>query len=45
MADLNIDHRIVSQATLTAFRPLSSESWNEIRTFECHLQQIMVMKK
>ena len=34
MADLNIDHRIVSQATLTAFRPLSSESWNEIRTFE-----------
>ena len=33
-ADLNIDHRIVSQATLTAFRPQPKESWREIRTFE-----------
>lgn len=33
-ADLNIDHRIVSQATLTAFRPQPNEKWNEIRTFE-----------
>ena len=33
-ADLNIDHRIVNQATLTAFRPLKNESWKEIRTFE-----------
>lgn len=33
-ADLNIDHRIVSQATLTAFRPEPNEVWKEIRTFE-----------
>jgi LmbE family N-acetylglucosaminyl deacetylase len=33
-ADLNIDHRIVSQATLTAFRPQPNEFWQEIRTFE-----------
>jgi len=33
-ADLNIDHRIVSQATLTAFRPQPNELWQEIRTFE-----------
>lgn len=33
-ADLNIDHRIVSQATLTAFRPQPKEVWKEIRTFE-----------
>lgn len=33
-ADLNIDHRIVSQATLTAFRPQPNETWQEIRTFE-----------
>ncbi len=33
-ADLNVDHRIVSQATLTAFRPQPDESWNEIRLFE-----------
>lgn len=33
-ADLNIDHRIVSQATLTAFRPQAHELWREIRTFE-----------
>jgi len=33
-ADLNIDHRIVSQATLTAFRPQPNEVWQEIRTFE-----------
>lgn len=32
--DLNIDHKIVLQATLTAFRPLSEESCKEIRTFE-----------
>ena len=33
-ADLNIDHRIVNQATLTAFRPQDREIWKEIRTFE-----------
>lgn len=33
-ADLNIDHRLVCQATLTAFRPQPKESFNEIRTFE-----------
>lgn len=33
-ADLNIDHRIVSQATLIAFRPQPDEVWEEIRTFE-----------
>ena len=33
-ADLNIDHRIVSQATLTAFRPQPNEIWQEIRSFE-----------
>lgn len=33
-ADLNIDHRIVNQATLTAFRPQENEIWEEIRTFE-----------
>ena len=33
-ADLNVDHRVVSQATLTAFRPQPNEIWLEIRTFE-----------
>lgn len=33
-ADLNIDHRVVSQATLTAFRPHPNEIWQEIRAFE-----------
>lgn len=33
-ADLNIDHRIVAEATLIAFRPQPQEVWNEIRTFE-----------
>lgn len=33
-ADLNIDHRIVNQATLTAFRPQPNEIFQEIRTFE-----------
>lgn len=33
-ADLNVDHRIVSQATLTAFRPQPHETWEEIRAFE-----------
>ena len=33
-SDLNIDHRIVSQSTLTAFRPQANEKWVEIRTFE-----------
>lgn len=33
-ADLNIDHRIVSSASLTAFRPHASEIWNEILLFE-----------
>ena len=33
-ADLNIDHRILNQAVLTAFRPQPNEIWSEIRTFE-----------
>ncbi len=33
-ADLNIDHRIVTQAVLTAFRPLPKENCKEIRLFE-----------
>lgn len=33
-ADLNVDHRVVSQATLTAFRPQPTETWTEIRAFE-----------
>lgn len=32
--DLNVDHRIAFQATLTAFRPQPGESLSEIRTFE-----------
>jgi len=32
--DLNIDHRVVCQAVLTAFRPLPSETFGEIRAFE-----------
>jgi len=33
-ADLNIDHRVVANAVLTAFRPQPNESWTEIRAFE-----------
>ena len=33
-ADLNIDHRIVAQAVLTAFRPVPKENCKEIRLFE-----------
>lgn len=33
-ADLNVDHRIVSNAVLTAFRPQPSEKCSEIRCFE-----------
>ena len=33
-ADLNIDYRIVSEATLAAFRPQTNEIWEEIRSFE-----------
>jgi LmbE family N-acetylglucosaminyl deacetylase len=33
-ADLNVDHRVVCMATLTAFRPQPDEVWQEIRTFE-----------
>ena len=32
--DLNIDHRIVSSAVLTAFRPQPKESCRELRLFE-----------
>ena len=32
--DLNIDHRLCCQATLTAFRPQPNERCREIRTFE-----------
>lgn len=33
-ADLNIDHRVVANATLNAFRPLPDERCREIRLFE-----------
>jgi len=33
-ADLNVDHQVVSHATLIAFRPQPNEVWEEIRTFE-----------
>lgn len=33
-ADLNVDHRILSQAVLTAFRPQPEETCKEIRAFE-----------
>tara|TARA_Y100000589_G_C27140465_1_gene624423 strand:- start:494 stop:1177 length:684 start_codon:yes stop_codon:yes gene_type:complete len=33
-SDLNIDHKLVCQATLIAFRPLANANWSEIRTFE-----------
>jgi len=33
-ADLNIDHRVVMQAVLTAFRPQPHENYSEIRLFE-----------
>ena len=32
--DLNIDHRIVANATLTAFRPQAKEIWEKILAFE-----------
>jgi LmbE family N-acetylglucosaminyl deacetylase len=32
--DLNIDHRIVAEATLTAFRPQANEGWEKILAFE-----------
>ena len=32
--DLNVDHRIVAQATLTAFRPQAKEIWEKILAFE-----------
>ncbi|BAK78299.1 GlcNAc-PI de-N-acetylase family protein [Pseudogulbenkiania sp. NH8B] len=32
--DLNVDHRRVHEAVLTAFRPQPSEKWEEIRAFE-----------
>ena len=32
--DLNVDHRIISEATLTAFRPQPGETCQEIATFE-----------
>ncbi|MDB4626544.1 PIG-L family deacetylase [bacterium] len=33
-ADLNVDHRVVASAVLTAFRPQPSETCREIRLFE-----------
>lgn len=33
-ADLNVDHRIVGQAVLTAFRPQPGEACRELRLFE-----------
>jgi LmbE family N-acetylglucosaminyl deacetylase len=32
--DLNVDHRIVAEATLTAFRPQTKEVWKKILAFE-----------
>ena len=32
--DLNIDHRIVAEATLIAFRPQAKEVWKKILAFE-----------
>jgi LmbE family N-acetylglucosaminyl deacetylase len=32
--DLNIDHRVVAEATLTAFRPQAKEMWEKILAFE-----------
>ena len=32
--DLNIDHRIIADATLTSFRPLPNSQTTELRTFE-----------
>ena len=32
--DLNIDHRVVAEATLTAFRPQAKEIWEKILAFE-----------
>jgi LmbE family N-acetylglucosaminyl deacetylase len=32
--DLNVDHRIVAEATLTAFRPQARELWEKILAFE-----------
>jgi LmbE family N-acetylglucosaminyl deacetylase len=32
--DLNVDHRIVAEATLTAFRPQAKEIWEKILAFE-----------
>jgi LmbE family N-acetylglucosaminyl deacetylase len=32
--DLNIDHRIVAEAALTAFRPQAKEIWEKILAFE-----------
>ena len=34
LSDLNIDHRIVGEAVLVAFRPQPKEVWKEIRLFE-----------
>ena len=34
MSDLNIDHRMVAEATLTAFRPDLNQNCKEIRLFE-----------
>lgn len=33
-SDLNIDHRIIAEATVTAFRPKSNENFEEIRLYE-----------
>jgi LmbE family N-acetylglucosaminyl deacetylase len=32
--DLNVDHRVVAEATLTAFRPKANEIWEKILAFE-----------
>ena len=33
-SDLNVDHKIVNEATITAFRRKAGEIWEEIRLFE-----------
>ena len=41
-SDLNIDQRIVAQATLTAFRPEPKEAMKELRTLRYRHQLILV---
>ena len=42
-ADLNIDHRIVSNAVLTAFRPEPNENVKKLGCLKLHLQPIIAI--